>query len=274
MYNIFMIDILQKAARAGGEVLMKYFRTDHSVKHKTTHQNLVTQADIESQEAIHRSLLSSMIKAGYKKDELGFIGEEDLHVKGRHLFIIDPLDGTNNFASGFDYFCIPIAYLKDRKPVASVVYHPKTKVLYTAEAGKGAFKGILDKSPQKQKRLRLRFAPLQDSLMMAGISSSSKIKDAQISIYTKLHPHFRGFRNLGCAGLDYCLFAENIFGAVINGKNYIWDIAATKLIIEESGGVLVDWEGREVELDLDKSDKPYKTIACHPKNLPKILKYF
>src|SRR3989338_1819234 len=101
-----MIDLLQKAAREAGEVLMKYFNQGVKANYKTSHKNIVTEADLTSQKIIYNSIISGMLRKGYKKNDIGFIGEENLNISGKHKFIIDPVDGTSNFASSYGYFCI------------------------------------------------------------------------------------------------------------------------------------------------------------------------
>jgi len=109
-----MLDILELAARAAGEIILSYFHKESHITRKTSHQNLVTEADTSSQAIIKKIITDSLEKRGMSENEIGFIGEENLKTVGtKHSFIIDPLDGTNNFASGLDYFCISIAHVVD-----------------------------------------------------------------------------------------------------------------------------------------------------------------
>ena len=134
-----MLDILKKAALEAGEIQKKYFRSaELDVTHKTDHQNIVTKADKESQDIIEKTILFEMEKIGIDASDVGFIGEEDLTSDGRHLFIIDPIDGTSSFASGIDYFCCAIAYAKDGELLAGCINRPITGDMYCAEKGKGA----------------------------------------------------------------------------------------------------------------------------------------
>ena len=125
-----MLDVLIEAAQSGGEVLLKNFRGKITVSEKTSHQNLVTEADYVSQKTIVDFITKALIQKGIGENEIGFIGEEGLYKPGKHLFIIDPLDGTNNFASGNSYFAVSIGYYLNGTARASAIYYPTQKILF------------------------------------------------------------------------------------------------------------------------------------------------
>jgi len=267
-----MLDILQKAAREAGDVLLKYFQKGVSASYKTSHKDLLTEADLASQKIICRTILKEMTSRNYKGNEIGFIAEEQLKIKGKHQFIIDPLDGTNNFASGIDYFCISIAYAKDRKITAGMIYHPTKDVYYFAQKHKGSYKVIVGKD------IRLKLSSLDlnlnQSIMTMIFSYKREIYQKEIKIVKKIYPHLRGLRSFHSAALDICMCATNIFQISTFGTTKIWDLAAGKLIIEEAGGIMTDWSGNAINFDFDQLDKIYPTIVTHPKILPEVLKFF
>lgn len=265
-----MIDLMEKAARAGGEVLLKYFRKDFTTSHKTSHHNIVTEADTKSQKIIYETILSEMLKRGFKNKDIGFIGEEGMNIEGSHKFVIDPLDGTTNFSVGLDLFCIPIAYAVDNVIRASVVYLPLQKVFYFAQKGQGAYKTASGKT----QKLRMGYVPLQQTVVSVHFSSISKIRQKQPDFFAQLFPKTRGIRNLGSIALDHCLMCDNLLGGCINFNSYIWDLAATSLIIEEAGGSMVDFAGKTRTLDFENPEKGYKSLACHTKNINSILSCF
>lgn len=93
------VSILEQAARAAGEVALSYFHKESHITRKTSHQNLVTEADTSCQALIKKIIIDELGKHGVVESEVGFIGEEYLETKGsKHLFIIDPIDGTNYFS--------------------------------------------------------------------------------------------------------------------------------------------------------------------------------
>lgn len=265
-----MIHILQRVAKEAGEILIKYFKKDIKASDKKSHKDLVTIADLLSQEYIQKTIVKEMVKRKHKKSDVGFVGEEKMNISGTHKFIIDPLDGTNNFASGFDYFCVSIGYMKNNIPLAGTIYQPTRNFLYIAEKSKGAYK--FEKN--NKKILKMTYHDLRNSLLVSIFHESKKVSDLEINHNFKLFPFIRGMRTLHSTALDLCNCAENIFNIAISGQCSIWDIAAAKLIIEESGGTMVDLHGNSFNLDSTNSDKSYQFIACHQKLLPEILKFF
>lgn len=265
-----MLDILEAAAREGGAVLNKYFRKIYYTSHKDTPRNIVTQADIESQQVICDTIVDLMVKKGHKKSDIGFIGEENLHSVKKHTFIIDPLDGTTNFSVGIPLFCIPIAYVNNGKTEASIVYSPIDDIMYIAKRGKGAYK----KTNSQEEKLECIYKPIDKVVASAHLSAHPDNKEKMLKIVGQLQTATLGIRHIGVVALEQCWFAENILGIVINSRNYIWDTAATQLIIKESGGTLVDFKGAEMTYDFSNPMKTYNSLAVHPKNLPSILKYF
>lgn len=265
-----MLNILQRAARQAGELLMKYFNQGVIATYKTSHKNIVTQADLASQKLIYQTIVSKMLKKRLEKKDIGFIGEEKLNIEGKHKFIIDPLDGTNNFASGYGNFCVSIAYAINNKIITGVIYNPNTDTLYLAQIGKGAFKlRNHSKTP-----LRLREIMLKNSLMSVIFNKDENIYNREFIIYKKLYPVVRAFREDGSTALDLCRHADNIFPLHINGNAYIWDVAAANLIVEEAGGRLSDWRGEKIFIDINNPQKRYQFFACHPKLKDEILKFF
>ena len=210
-----MIQLLEMAARKAGETLIDYFKKGVTVTPKTSHQNFVTEADIQSQVILEKILREEMIKKGYKPNEIGFIGEENLNKKGRYTFVIDPLDGTTNFASGVDFFGISIGFFDQEKPIAGIFYNPAKNVVYSALHGKGAFKN--------GKKLEINYGDLKNCLANTYISTDPEIAKQHISIINKLNPDVKGHRIFGSA-LGSCLVAENIFSIYYESSTHIWDI--------------------------------------------------
>lgn len=263
-----MIDVLEQAARAGGTILNNYFRKTYYKSHKGTPRNIVTQADLESQKTICDTITALLAQKGIDRKEIGFIGEENLHSLKKHTFIIDPLDGTTNFSVGIPLFCIPIAYVADNTVQASVVYAPTTDTLYLAEKNQGAYKV----SPAGREKLDAAHKPLSSLVVSAHLSGHPTPQhDELLSIITALQPVTLGIRHLGVVALEQCWFAENILGVVLNSRNYIWDTAATQLIVEESGGIVVDFQNKPLTYDLSAPEKTYHSIALHPNNRDAIM---
>ncbi len=257
-----MFDLLYRAALVGGDVLLGYFEKELTISEKGSHHNVVTIADITAQKTISDSLMKGMSDLGYDSSSVGFIGEENLHEEKEYTFILDPLDGTSNFTSGLDIFCVSIALYRNKAPLAGIIYFPVTGVSYFAEAGKGAQKSINSKTVS----LKLRKADRSRSLMLTNISSTGSVRKEILKICDRAMDHFKNIRTLGAAAYDLALFADNRAGAVVYGKTSIWDIAAGIIIVREAGGELYDWEGNRIELDFGDRDKKYQFVATEKDN--------
>lgn len=264
-----MFDVLQKAIDKSGPILRSYFKKQLTISDKSNHQNLVTEADLSSQKAIHNSIIKETKKLGFDPSEIGILGEEDLYIHGTHMFVIDPLDGTTNFASGIPYFSIAIAYYHNNKVRESMVYDPISRTNYYAKYKHGAYV-IQD---DKKTKLSTTYKPLRNSILSTYISSKASSRAKILSMMTNLSPHVRGVRMFGSSALDYVKVADNSIDCAIYDNNAMWDQAAASLIVKEAGGAFVNWKGNNVVFDLNNSGYVYNAIACHPKLLNSILQY-
>lgn len=263
-----MLNVMKKAATEAGTILLNYYKKNLTLNYKSSHKDFYTIADVESQKIIKDTITKLLLKKGVDESEIGFIGEENLasgnHKK--HLFVIDPLDGTVNFSFGLDFFSVSIAYFYKGVLTSGLVYQPTNKNYYYATLGKGAFKN--------NQPLKMTYKPLKQSLLSGPISSRPEVYTRLFKTYQKIYPHVAGYRNLNSIAIEECLLAENVFNIVVNGHTFIWDISAVKLIIEESGGIMVDFKGSPVNFDLNNPALAYSIISCHPRLKDQILKFF
>ena len=263
-----MINILKSAATEAGTILLNYYKKNLTLNYKTSHKDFYTIADVESQKVIKETITKLLVKKGIKESEIGFIGEENLSVGNnkKHLFVIDPIDGTTNFASGFDFFAISIAYFYNSILTTGLIYRPTSKDFYYAQKNQGAYKNT--------QPLKIIYKPLKQCVFDGVISSRPNKYPQLFKSYQNIFPHIAGFRSLSCMTLSNCLLAENVFNIVANGHTFIWDIAAAKMIVEESGGVMFDFKGRPINFDLNNPKLAYNVISCHPKLKNEILAFF
>ncbi len=263
-----MIGVLKQAASEAGTILLNYYKKNLTLNYKTSHKDFYTIADVESQKIIKETITRLLVTKGINESEIGFIGEENLNVSinKKHLFVIDPLDGTTNFASGFDLFTISLGYFYNSILTSGLVYQPTNNNFYYATKEKGAFKN--------NQLLKVIYKPLKQCLFEGQVSSQPKIYTALLKIYQNIYPHVAGYRNTGSMAFDNCLLAENVFNVVSNGHTFIWDISAAKLIVEEAGGVMIDFKGQPVNFNLRNPKQDYNTISCHPKLKKEILTFF
>lgn len=264
-----MYQILKKAAQEAAKIQLAYFRTaEMDITHKTDHQNIVTAADKKSQKIIEEILIQEMNKIGFHEQEVGFVGEEDLQTEGSHIFVIDPIDGTSNFASGIDYFCTSIAYFNNGILDAGLIYRPVHQELYFAKKGEGAFIELYD----TREVLKMKDLDSQNMIMSTNFGETMRNSD-QLPLIERLMPLYRGVRAFGAVALDLAKVSNNEIGTSVDKGPYLWDISAGKIIIEEAGGCVFDWEGQDLDLDLNDRKKRYSLIACHPAKKKMVLNY-
>jgi myo-inositol-1(or 4)-monophosphatase len=231
-----VLDVAVSAARAGGEILEGYWRSlpGGSISEKRKN-DFVTRADKESEEAI-----VARIREAHPQD--GFVGEEG----GRRgsggeerTWIIDPLDGTTNFIAGFPFWCVSVAARERGEIVAGVVWDPLRGELYLAERGAGAFRN--------GRRLRVSAqSDLDGAFLSTGFPFRSKDRlDLYLALFRELFQHARAIRRAGSAALDLANVAAGVFDGFFEFRLSIWDIAAGALLIEEAGGRITDFDGRD-----------------------------
>lgn len=200
--------------------------------------NLVTEMDLLSEKVIVSSIRQCYPNHRLLAEERA-VKEED----SPYRWIIDPLDGTTNYAHGYPTFCISIALEKDGQVVLGVVYDPMRDELFVAEKGKGARRNgrkIFVSSTLK----------LSQSLLATGFPYDLRESPANN------FDHFRNFslrvhavRRAGAAALDLCYVAAGHFDGFWEMKLGPWDLAAGSLMVEEAGGKVTDFQGKPLGLD-------------------------
>jgi myo-inositol-1(or 4)-monophosphatase len=268
-----MIKGMAEAARRAGQIIKDSFQGPFSQEFKDQSQNyesLVTEVDTKSQEVIKQALLEGCQLRGIDQNSVGFIGEEDdLHTQGEHTFIVDPTDGTTNFSLGIPFVGVSIAYRHHGETKAGLIYDPLRNVMYSAELGQGAFMEVNG----EKKKLEIAEKPLKECLVEAHFNSNVAAKE--VEVYGKLYPErVAGIRSFGSLVLGLGFLAENKVNLVINGRAFIWDIAAAELIIKEAGGVMVDWQGKGIQYDEQNHKEIYNLVAGSSENVDEVLKLF
>lgn len=153
-------------------------------------------------------------------------------------WIVDPIDGTTNFAHGLALFCTSIALEIDGRVDVGVIYDPIADELFTAERGQGA--------RVNGRRLAVSTADdLINALMVTGFppSTSPVEREEQLRIFIELLSKARAVRRLGSAALDLCFVAAGRFDAFWEQNLYAWDVAAGGLLVEEAGGRVTSYTG-------------------------------
>ncbi len=222
---------LEVMARQAGEILRAGFGKAMKIDYKDT-IDLVTEMDHRAEEFLLGAIQQRFPGHRIVAEESGiFDGDND------HLWYVDPLDGTVNYAHGIPIFSISLAYYRNNQAVLGVVYNPITEECFSAERGRGAW---LSGRP-------LRVAQTQDlghSLLVTGFPYDTWTNpNNNINFFKSFSLQTQGVRRLGSAALDLCYVAAGRFDGYWEMGLKPWDAAAGALIVGEAGGLVTDMQG-------------------------------
>ncbi len=199
--------------------------------------SLVTGVD----QGIQRYLMQEL---NTRWPQFGFIGEEMPHDdqvrvcehSKRGFWVLDPLDGTTNFASGFLFFGISLALVIEEHPVLAIIYDPVRDECFTAQKGRGAF---------------INGKPLvcPDTGVLSDCIANIDYKRLVGDLSSQLVrcPPYRSQRNLGSSVLEWCWLAAGRIQLYLHGGQKLWDFAAGSLILHEAGGVATSLSGQPLD---------------------------
>ncbi len=236
------IDAAIAAARIGGDILMRYFRDGVQIRNKSAEHgktyDLVSDADLESEQAI-----ADYLRARFPNHDL--LGEEELlgRVDAEHLWIIDPLDGTNNFAHQLPHFAVSIAYYHRGQALVGAIFNPARDEMFTAVRDGGAYRnGQLVKVCDAQS--------LSNTLVGCGFyyDRGSMMRKTLDAIEELFGHDIHGIRRFGGAALDLCQVGCGQFGGYFEFQLAPWDFAAGALFVQEAGGKISDGRGNRLPL--------------------------
>jgi myo-inositol-1(or 4)-monophosphatase len=226
-----------RAAYQSGEVLKRYFGNLKAVI-KKGEIDLVTQADIESEKVIIETIRTAF-------PDHSILAEESGSIDGRPeaCWIIDPLDGTTNFAHGLGIFAVSIAFFHDNKPIYAIVFNPCSGELFTAESGQGAYLNNRLLSVSKA-------ASVRDSLLATGFPYNLERLTAKLmDKFESCLLAAQGIRRLGSAALDLCSVACGRMDGFWEENLSPWDTAAGMLIAQAAGGSVTDFDGQPFSIE-------------------------
>lgn len=245
---------IELAQEAGRSLLARYGAIQAADK-KADHSNVVTAADMHSEDIIVQGIRKRFPGHSIIAEETGC----DLR-DSEFTWVVDPLDGTSNYAAGIPWFGVLISVLRGKLPVAGVMHIPVSGDMYTAGAGSGSFKNGLRISVARDQKL-------EDVLWAFGIDCgpSDEAAGRKAALLSKILRRVRNFRTTNCL-IDAAYTADGRFGGMINHSMRLWDFAAPMLIVEEAGGLYTDITGRRLELDIspDASAREYAVLAGAP----------
>tara|TARA_Y100000310_G_scaffold345455_1_gene465188 strand:+ start:2567 stop:3337 length:771 start_codon:yes stop_codon:yes gene_type:complete len=230
------IEVAKKACVEAGKIAMKYFQGNFTVTKKGK-IDLVTNADLECEQKIKKVIAAEYPTHSFLGEEEGKVGSD------KNLWIIDPIDGTTNFAHGIDNFSHSVALVRDNEVICGVVYNPVQKKMFTAAKGQGAFlngKKIVVSKTEK----------LIDSVIVTGFPyDDGELRASAVGSIKSLVGNCQGIRRFGSAALDFCFVAQGVFDGYYEYFLNPWDVAAGFLIAKEAGAKITDINGNDTTIN-------------------------
>ena len=221
-----------QAAHAAGDLIRENWHRPKEIAYKGA-IDLVTSVDRDAERCI-----VNMLRQHYPEHSI--LAEEETDVAGNHdsyRWIVDPLDGTTNFAHGYPQFCVSVALEHEKDLLLGIVYDPLRRECFSAIRGQGA--------KLNGETIRVSATPeLDQALLATGFPYDRRDNpDFYLNYFKAFMMRSQGIRRAGSAALDLCYVACGRLDGFWEFKLHPWDIAAASLIVQESGGHLSDFSG-------------------------------
>lgn len=249
-------ETLIKATNAGAAELKKYFHGEFTISHKEGINDLVTQADFASDKAIRKIIKSDFPAHGIVSEE-----SDEKFSDSEYKWIIDPIDGTVNFANGIPICCVSIGLEYKGEMLMGAVYNPIMNEFYFAEKGKGA-------TLNNEKIFVSNKTKVLTSCLVTGFPYTYLDQpNGPLEVFSKLIRKGIPVRRLGSAAIDLCWVAAGHFDGFYEHYLHPWDSAAGFLMVEEAGGKVTNLKGEKYS--------PYKPgiIATNGKIHEELVKW-
>ena len=223
---------LLKAVEAGANELQRFFNGKFEISNKEGINNLVTEADHASEKAI-----IDVIKLAYPGHFI--LSEEtgEIVTDSEYKWIIDPIDGTVNFANGIPICCVSIGLEKAGQMLLGAVYNPLMNEMFFAEKGQGAF--LNDKKISVSSKTEV----IKSCLVTGFPYTYLDMPNGPLEVFERFIRKGIPVRRLGSAAIDLCWVAAGRFDGFYEHHLQAWDAAAGFLIVEEAGGKVTDYKG-------------------------------
>ena len=224
------MDVALEAARAAGAIIQDRFHSEKEV-HFKGRSDIVTDVDLAAEKTILDLLTGEF-------PDFSILAEESKPVEGNspYKWVVDPLDGTRNYAHGIPHFCTIIALAKDDHIVAGVTYDPVRDEMFTAEEGRGAF---LNGAPIKASET----TELSRSLLSCDLGYVDEKAGLALDMVRSLWPGMYSVRFMGSSGLGLAYAAAGRVDLYFHHSLSPWDLATGLVLAQEAGAKVVDRQG-------------------------------
>lgn len=230
--------VCEAAVRAGGQVVQDWAgRFDVRKKGPA---DLVTQADLASQEIVRKTVLASF-------PSHCVLGEETEPNQGpaaraEYRWIVDPLDGTTNYVHGVPHYCVSLALERNGRLLVGAVFDPRLGECFTAIDGRGAW---LNGQPIRVSRV----SSLSEGLAAVGFAPNVQPDAPDLRMFLAMVARCQAIRRTGSSALNLCYLAAGRHDLYWSYSTRIWDVAAGVLLVREAGGCVTSPSGGEFSLE-------------------------
>ena len=225
------LEVAGTAAKKAGELLLAHFGCVKRIKHKSK-GNLVTDVDILSEKLIIEHLKKEYPHFGILSEE----SNSSAPTNG-YTWVIDPLDGTNNYTYSVPFFCVNIALVRDDNLLVGVTYDPVRDELFEAEVGEGAY---INESPIRVTAVN----SLKDSMIGLDLGYNEGLGKKMLETVNSLWGQVHCVRLIGSSSLGLAYVACGRISLYFHRYLFPWDIASGILLIREAGGEVLNWQGK------------------------------
>jgi myo-inositol-1(or 4)-monophosphatase len=231
------LEVASRAAEEAGSLLLKHMHGQLKLGQKEGRANLVTDVDILAEKTVIEVLQGEF-------PDFNILSEESPAVvrDSQFTWVIDPLDGTNNYVHGVPFICVSVGLALGQDVVLGVIYDPVRKELFTAREGHGA---LLNGAPiSVAQRTAVR-----EAFLGVDLGYDADKGRAMLDFLKVPWPDIGGFRLMGSAALGLTYVACGRLDAYIHPYLYPWDLAAAIALVEEAGGKITDWQGQSATIE-------------------------
>jgi myo-inositol-1(or 4)-monophosphatase len=247
---------------AGARLLKRYQHANITARIKESSSSVVTEADIASEQAMISLIERAFPHHNVLAEESGFRSQGSAFT-----WVLDPLDGTSNYAAGLPWFGLIVAVLEGTEPICAGMYLPVQDVLYLSDKGRGVERnGVPIRLPGETQ--------LRETLWAYGMDASADPEQCrrQTELLGRLLGRVRNVRSTNSL-IDVCYLLDGGLGGFINQHTKIWDVSAIRLMLPEAGGVLTDLAGAPIEFSLapDTWSRNYQVMGSTPALIAQVL---
>lgn len=244
------LEVAMQAAEEAGSLLLKHASGHLKLGYKEGRANLVTDVDVLAEKCV-----ISILRKEYP--DFNIVSEESPAMMGDSQFtwIIDPLDGTNNYVHGVPFFCVAIALMENDGIVLGLTYDPVRRELFAAQRGRGATLGDLPIRVGKRTLVR-------ESFLGCDLGYDGEKGKAMLDSVSAYFPGMGGLRLMGSAALGLAYVACGRLDGYVHPHLSPWDVAAGVVLVEEAAGKITDWQG--IPAGSDSKEVVASNEALHP----------